>query len=409
MSKAWDITTTKARARLPERKEPYWQRLGDGCYVGFRRGPDTFCARYRGPDGATQFEHFGACDADHATAVAAAQAWFGTMGAAVTAGAGATKAQRQRTVRDALDAYLGHLRRMQRGPAAVDADQKFDACGIREDSEPFGGMQLQAVTREHVEAWRARMRDRKLAAQSVNRYFRSVRAALNCAVKVCGFIGNPQAWKLDALPEHRKRDDDAPTVYISQPHLQRLLKCCEPELQAFLRAIYLSGGRPGELAAAVVRDYDAEHGTLVLASMKGRPAVMRPRRVQIAPKDMPYFASLTRGKTPAAPLCPDDRGGHWETHKWSRHIRAALTYANAANLKDPIDERTSAYSLRHTRISELLQLYKIDPLTVAQQTGTSLKMMEDYYFKFLPSAMVDAFEQVSGRTTPRRRSKAGQR
>jgi hypothetical protein len=35
----------------------------------------------------------------------------------------------------------------------------------------------------------------------------------------------------------------------------------------------------------------------------------------------------------------------------------------------------------------LLQIYNIDPLTVAKQTGTSLAMLEKTYFKFIPSAM----------------------
>jgi hypothetical protein len=35
-----------------------------------------------------------------------------------------------------------------------------------------------------------------------------------------------------------------------------------------------------------------------------------------------------------------------------------------------------AYALRHARISELLQVFDVDPLTVADQTGTSLAMIE---------------------------------
>jgi len=44
------------------------------------------------------------------------------------------------------------------------------------------------------------------------------------------------------------------------------------------------------------------------------------------------------------------------------------------------------------RISELLQLYGINPLTVAQQTGTSLAMIEKACFRFIPSAMKDKWE-----------------
>jgi len=52
-----------------------------------------------------------------------------------------------------------------------------------------------------------------------------------------------------------------------------------------------------------------------------------------------------------------------------------------------IPENASAYSLRHGRISELLQFYGIDPITVASQTGTSVAMLEKTYCKFIPSAM----------------------
>jgi hypothetical protein len=44
-------------------------------------------------------------------------------------------------------------------------------------------------------------------------------------------------------------------------------------------------------------------------------------------------------------------------------------------------------SLPAARISELLQVHEVDPLTVAAQTGTSLVMIEKAYLKFIPSAM----------------------
>ncbi len=45
------------------------------------------------------------------------------------------------------------------------------------------------------------------------------------------------------------------------------------------------------------------------------------------------------------------------------------------------------YAFRHARISELLQIHGVDPLTVAAQTGTSLAMIEKAYLRFIPSAM----------------------
>jgi hypothetical protein len=52
-----------------------------------------------------------------------------------------------------------------------------------------------------------------------------------------------------------------------------------------------------------------------------------------------------------------------------------------------VPTEASAYSFRHARISELLQVYHVDPLTVAAQTGTSLVMIERAYLRFIPSAL----------------------
>jgi hypothetical protein len=83
----------------------------------------------------------------------------------------------------------------------------------------------------------------------------------------------------------------------------------------------------------------------------------------------------------------DDR--MWTGHLWARRVRAAIEKHNNATEKevDKIPELASAYSFRHTRISELLQVHNIDPITVAQQTGTSVAMIEKTYLKFIATAM----------------------
>lgn len=74
--------------------------------------------------------------------------------------------------------------------------------------------------------------------------------------------------------------------------------------------------------------------------------------------------------------------------RWSRAIRAAISRVNAAaRREDRIPDGASAYSYRHARISELLQVYGVDPLTVAQQTGTSIAMIEKAYMRFIPVAL----------------------
>jgi integrase len=67
----------------------------------------------------------------------------------------------------------------------------------------------------------------------------------------------------------------------------------------------------------------------------------------------------------------------------------SATFNQRTGVKARIPEGASAYSFRHARISELLQVYGVDPLTVAAQTGTSLRMIERAYFKFIRSAMLE--------------------
>jgi hypothetical protein len=51
--------------------------------------------------------------------------------------------------------------------------------------------------------------------------------------------------------------------------------------------------------------------------------------------------------------------------------------------------------VRKRRISELLQVDGVDPLTVAAQTGTSLAMIEKAYLRFIPSAMREKLAHIN--------------
>jgi integrase len=69
-------------------------------------------------------------------------------------------------------------------------------------------------------------------------------------------------------------------------------------------------------------------------------------------------------------------------------VRAAVKAHNKkAKGRGRLPVGVGAYAMRHARISELLQIHGVDPLTVAAQTGTSLAMIEKAYLRFIPSAM----------------------
>lgn len=385
-----NVTTKAARARLKPRRDPYWVKLAPGWFVGYRAGAGTWIARYRDRKGRQHFSSMGESE-DFEAVKSAASAWCRQLaGGAVSTLAAAKRG----TVREALGSYLEHLRRGGRGAAAVIADQKFSTTVY---GDLLAEIPVQQLTREDFESWRERLRKAenggKRQNQSINRYATAVSAALNCAVDVCGYAGTRAAWKLGRLPVERTESGDGEAVYLSKAQRERLLKCAEwPALQLFLRALYASAARPNEIANARVSDYDPVNNTLVLATMKGRPAILRKRSVQLEPREALLFRQLCEGKKPSDPLCTDATGLPWQRHRWAAQIRAAVVFANAsAKPADQIPAGASAYSFRHSRISELLQIYNVDPVTVAHQTGTSLAMMQLYYWKFIPSAIIEKF------------------
>src|SRR5450631_3837751 len=78
-----DLSRKRERERLPVRREAYWQRLAAGAYLGFRRGPDTWLARYRGRDRKQQWQPLGEA-LDYDEAKRRAEGWIGQLaGAAV--------------------------------------------------------------------------------------------------------------------------------------------------------------------------------------------------------------------------------------------------------------------------------------------------------------------------------------
>ena len=101
-----------------------------------------------------------------------------------------------------------------------------------------------------------------------------------------------------------------------------------------------------------------------------------------------FFEAQTVNKLPEAPLFTEDGSQPWRRHIWAREVRAAVQKHNEkAKGRARLPLGVGAYALRHARISELLQIHGVDPLTVAAQTGTSLAMIEKAYLRFIPSAM----------------------
>jgi integrase len=368
-----DLSRKRDRDRLSVRPDPYFQRLAEGQYLGFRRGPDTWSVRYRGRDGKQRWQPLGeALEFDEAKRLA--EEWIGKIAGS------AVRTIKRGTVRAALEDYLADLRRHGRPDAAREAEWRFKAV-LYGDS--LADRELDATTKDDFLEWRDRLRPGR-QPRTVNRHVRAVVAGLNQALEL-GHLGNPAAWRLKPLADDVE-DDGETAVFLSPAQRKAIIGTADDPAAQFLRGLELTGARPKELAGAKVADFDGQ--TLRLAHRKGRPPKLRVRYTVLGTDGVEFFKRHTKDRIPSAALFTEDGEQPWRRHIWARAIRVAVAKVNEkARGEDRIPSGASAYSFRHARISELLQIHGVDPLTVAQQTGTSIAMIEKAYMRFIPAAL----------------------
>jgi integrase len=387
-----DLSRKRDRDRLAVRHDPYFQSLGSGKALSFRRGPDTWGARYRDKNGRQHYTPFLHIDSnDYDGAVRCAEEWIGQL-----AGSAVRSAKRS-TVRAALQAYLADLRRHGRDDAAKGAEWRFKKYVY---ADRLADVELERATRDDFLEWRDRHRSGR-AARTVERQFRSVRAGLNRALEL-GHVGNPAAWKLKALQDDVE-DSGKTAVFLDRAQRKALIAAAEPAAGDFLRGMELTGARPIELSAATVADFDGE--TLRLAHRKGRPPKFKVRHVVLSDDGVQFFKQHCQGRAPGAYIFTEDGQVPWRRHMWARKARAAIAAHNKQvreqeSKQQALPVEASAYSFRHARISELLQVHGVDPLTVAAQTGTSLAMIEKAYLRFIPSAMREKLAHINDSPSP---------
>jgi integrase len=399
----FDITRKSSRSELKPRREPYWLALAKGCALGFRRGPDTWVARYTKRDGSKVY-HALKGSTEYHDAKKAAEEWLASLSGT------AVRSVKRGTVRSALERYLKDLRTHGRQDTAEEAEGRFKVTVFGDPqkgkpADPIAELSLESATRDDFDEWRERLRLDKTGKprqpRSINRHVRAVVAGLNRA-HALGHVGKPEAWQLTRLADDREDDGDT-AVFLDAAQRKAIVDASDPYLAEFLRGLGHTGARPKELAAVRAGDFDGAQ--LRLQHRKGRPAKLRTRYVVLDGAGVRFFSTQAARKLPGAFLFTQDGQRSWTNHDWARAFQAAVSIVNASakgKLRIPVAIKAkgqpgaSAYSFRHARISELLQVHGIDPLTVAHQTGTSVAVIEKTYFKFIPSAMREKLAAVNG-------------
>jgi integrase len=358
------IDRVDVRAKLPMRRDPYWLRLTQGRYVGFRRmtkGSDgTWLARaYEGPGYA--YETLG----DFATlpeserydeAKKAAEAWFQHLDKG-----GSTE---QHTVKAVCEAYVATLRSERSERAALNAEGFFRRLVY---GNPVAKVRLSKLTKTHMKEWRQRVLSENPNRSSFNRNVTPLRAALNQAHED-GKVASDQAW-LKALKPFTKKQGGAGvrrTLYLDRDDRRRLIECASEEAQPLFRGMALLPMRPGELAALRVEHLKPGPRSLEIPTGKEEERV-----IPLSSEALEHFNACAKGKLPAAWLISRANGAQWKKEAWRDEIKAAAKKAK-------LPKATVAYTMRHSVITDLV-IGGLDLFTVAKLAGTSILMIEKHY------------------------------
>lgn len=348
------------RAKLKVRRGPYWQRLAQGRYIGFRRlstaRPGTWLARFY--DG-EKYEYkplgdFATLPAEGRYDVAKSEAedWFRHLGMG-----GSTERQ---TVKAACEARVENRRIEKSEAAAADVRGRFERLVYK---DPIARVELAKLAPRHLADWKERVLAKGGSRGSYNRNATALRAALNLAYTRRDVASN-HAWREELKPldnAARRR-----TLYLDGTQRRALVENASAESRPFFAALNLLPMRPGELASLRVEHLSAAQRALEVPGGKTEPRV-----IPLASEALAHFKACAKGKLPQSWLIARADGSQWKKEAWRDEVKPAARRAK-------LPRATVAYTLRHSLITDLVT-GGLDLFTVAKLAGTSVMMIEKHY------------------------------
>jgi len=386
-----DLSRIGDRDRLKPRSgdEPHWQRLRQGCYLGFRpskkEGKGTWFARVYDPDTnrymRKRLGDYGSLSGHDVFTHARRDAdrW------AETVESGGVRDSELVTVADACRKYLKER------PGSI-AEGVFRRHVY---PDQLGKVKLDKLRRHHLHSWRKRLEEapaiisrskkgeqrvKPRSKSTVNRDMVPLRAALMLVLQ-SGTPNTDAAWQ-EALRPFRGADKPR-DLYLDKEQRKRLLDACEAEAKPFVRALCILPLRPGALANLKVSDFDKRTRSLTIGSDKNG----RPRRITVPHSIAAFLAGQVKSKLPAAPIFSRLDGKAWNKDSWKHPINDAVRKAN-------LHGSATAYTLRHSVITDLVR-DGLPILTIAQLSGTSVIMIERYYGHLVQTDAEDALARLA--------------
>lgn len=384
---ALDLSKVGIRERLKAQREPHWQRLRAGCFLGFRPskrgGKGTWIARAYDEDSSKyrvkSLGDFGTLAGNQMFAAAKKDAE--ALAELIEAG-GEVRAKLE-TVADACREYA---------KTRDEAGQRFRRYVY---ADPIAKVKLAKLRRRHVKEWRERLEaqpalvsrrktgetiQRNRATSTVNRDMAVLRAAL-AKVLSPGAPNSEAAWQeaLKSIPNANGRR----TLYLDRNQRRTLVSKTDAEAVPFVRALCLLPLRPGALAGLTSGDFDRRTAELTI----GKDKTGKPRRIQLPAEAAKLLTIQATDKLPTAPLFMRGNGQPWNKDSWKKPIAKAAIAAR-------LPTGTTAYTLRHSTITDLVSA-GLPLLTIAQISGTSAEMIERHYGHLASDAAVKALGELA--------------
>jgi site-specific recombinase XerD len=377
-----DLSKVGEREALKARREPHWQRLRPGCYLGYRPsskgGAGSWVARaYAEESRAYRWRSLGSF-ADYPSRDRFGPAKQAAEKFASDVERGSVSDEKIETVEEACRRFA--------------KDRKDDDARFRRFvySDPIARVKLAKLRRSHVAAWRARVQatpalvtrhkkgnpvTRPRSPATLNRDMAVLRTALG-TVLALGAPNTEAAWQEAFKPI--KNAVKRRTLYLAREQRRALLKAVDAEAEPFVRALCLLPLRPGAVAALTVADWDTQTTELTV----GKDKAGQGRRILVPKETARLFTRSAKGKEASARLFARANGKPWDRHSWKEPIGEAARMAR-------LPPKTTAYTLRHSTITDLVTS-GLPLLTIAQISGTSADMIEKHYGHLVRHAAVEA-------------------
>lgn len=399
------IDTRSGRAKLAERREPYWTVISAGCAIGYRRGRKggTWIARMRAEEGQQHYEALGAADdsrdADGLTVFTFAQAQdlgrqFFARTARVLAGHAAPQ-EGPCTVAMALEAYFAA--REQRGSRGVKADKYAADAHIVPD---LGALDLDRLTARRIREWHtglassgrrlrtgAKAEKQALAAvdasdpdavrarrSSANRILTILKAALNHEYQE-GRVASDEAWR---KVKPFRGVDAAVVRYLTPAECIRLVNACDVAFRNLVRGALVTGCRYGELTRMRAADFNPDSGTVAVRQSKSGKA----RHVALTVEGQRHFATMVAGRGSRDLVFLREDGDAWGASHQQRPLEEASKRAK-------LNPSATFHVLRHTYASTLAMKGVPMGVIAAQLGHADTRMTERHYAHLAPSYVAD--------------------